>query len=147
MSGPWCRDEINGYRDNSVIPIRLAVQGDTGYPIIASLWFLRQGSTIVCSSQRAARILQCLRKKPVCAFEISGDDLPYHGVRGQGDVDLSYGDGQGDLGKLVSRYLADTNLELQEWLLSRSDSEISIRIEPRNFCSWDYRKRMAQGSP
>ena len=66
MSGPWCLDEINGYLDNSVIPIRLAVQGDTGYPIIASLWFLRQGSTIVCSSQRGARIVQCLRKN-LCA--------------------------------------------------------------------------------
>lgn len=144
--GPWSLTEIKSYLDGNVIPIRLGVHGGRNYPIVASLWFLRKDLTIVCSSQKKSRIVECLEKQPVCGFEIAGDTPPYHGVRGQGDVVLSSHNSRSNLKDLTAKYLEKNDQKLQEWLLSRSDAEVTITISPSYLTSWDYRQRMATGT-
>lgn len=45
---------------------------------------------------------------------------------------------------LIARYYGSEDSELARWLLSRSDAEVAIRIEPIRMSSWDYRKRMTK---
>jgi len=47
------------------------------------------------------------------------------------------------LQRLLDNYLDDTESELASWLLSRSDEELLIQIEPVRLYTWDYRERMA----
>ena len=52
-------------------------------------------------------------------------------------------EGAGDvLNQVIDRYLGETNSSLAQWLLSRVDDEVIIRVEPQRFFSWDYRNRM-----
>ena len=44
---------------------------------------------------------------------------------------------------LLGQYLGDCNSSLARWLLSRSDEELLVTIEPSRLFSWDYRERMA----
>jgi hypothetical protein len=44
---------------------------------------------------------------------------------------------------LIQRYQGQESTQLSEWLLSRIESEIAIRIEVRTFASWDYSPRMS----
>lgn len=146
LVGPWTLDEVTNYLDSKAIPIRLAVLGDQGCPIVASLWFLTINSSIVCSSQKSSRIVECIERKPICGFEVAGDAPPYCGIRGQGDVVLSTQNNQEILRDLAAKYLKKKDQKLQEWLLSRTGTEVTITITPRYLASWDYRKRMGPGT-
>ena len=63
-------------------------------------------------------------------FEIAGDMPPYHGVRGQGGVVLSFHNSRSSLKESTDKYLEKNDHTLQEWLLSRSDAEVTITISP-----------------
>ncbi len=142
--GPWSRDEIDRFLATTHIPVRLAVNGASGYPVLASLWYLHRGDTIWCATQRASSIASSLARDPRCAFEIAPDGLPYHGVRGQARASLHDGRGEEILRLLIERVTYHPDADLARWLLSRADRETAIALAPRTLLSWDYRERMAR---
>ena len=85
-----------------------------------------------------------LRDNEKVGFEVSPNQPPYYGVRGQGIAELT-NEGAGDvLEQLLQRYLGGSDSSLGNWLLSRRDEEVLISIEPQRLFSWDYRQRMGE---
>ena len=75
-------------------------------------------------------------------FEVAADAPPYRGVRGTGVAQLVEENVEEVLRTLITRYQGSERTSLSDWLLSRIDSEVAIRIEPRTLASWDFSARM-----
>lgn len=140
--GPWSRTDVDRFLERSRIPVRLAVNGASGHPVIASLWYLPQGDALWCATQRDSSIASSLARDPRCAFEVAPQDRPYHGVRGQALASLHEKRGEEILRLLIERYLGGTRSSFTDWLLSRAERETAIELAPVTLFSWDYRKRM-----
>jgi nitroimidazol reductase NimA-like FMN-containing flavoprotein (pyridoxamine 5'-phosphate oxidase superfamily) len=141
-SGPWSPEEINAYLDATVIPIRLSCIDRSGWPRVFSLWYLRQGCELCCSTQAGSVIATAMKANPRCAFEIAGDHPPYRGVRGRGLARVEPDPPEDILRRLIRRYLHDDESSLARWLLGRRSSEVTIRVTPSHLYSWDYTRRM-----
>lgn len=124
------------------IPLRLSVQTRRG-PLIVPLWFEWDGERLWCASHRDAAIIGALEKSPLCAFDLSTNDMPYRGVRGRGTVSCRPDLGAAVLERLIDRYLPDREHPLATWLLSRRDEEVALEITPTWQTDWDYSTRMA----
>jgi hypothetical protein len=140
--GPWSADRIERFLREAKLPVRLACNGESGHPVVASLWFVALEGRLWCATQKSASIASHLARDPRCAFEISGDAAPYCGVRGQGVVRLDEARGEEILRILLRRYLGDSPSPLASWLLARAEREVALAIEPRSMISWDYTSRM-----
>ena len=140
--GPWSTDQIQGFLRDTRIPLRIAVNGALGRPVLASLWFAPQGGRLWCATQQGASIASLLARDPRCAFEISVETPPYFGVRGTGTATLHSDRGEEVLRELIDRYLANTDSKIARFLLERAEHETAIAIEPETLVSWDYRERM-----
>ncbi|MGH0036605.1 MAG: pyridoxamine 5'-phosphate oxidase family protein [Myxococcota bacterium] len=143
LKGPWSRQEIDRFLDDTRVPLRLACHGASGFPVLASLWFVRHGDLLWCATRPSARVVTLLGRDPRCAFEVAQETAPYRGVRGQGRAELSGARGAEILGELVDRYLGSDDSEFARWLLARADGEVAIAIEPSSRVSWDFSDRMA----
>ena len=99
-------------------------------------------NSIWCAVQNDSTVAKFIKENPKCGFEIGPNKPPYMGIRGQGTAKLVPKLGGKKLKKLINRYLGDTNQSLTNWLLSRSENEVAICIEPICFYSWDYSARM-----
>ncbi|PLW69515.1 pyridoxamine 5'-phosphate oxidase family protein [Pseudohalioglobus lutimaris] len=141
-SGPWPRREIDQFLSSSRIPIRLGCIGGDGFPRVVSVWFRYAEGAFYCASHKDSSLVRMLRDCDRVGFEVATNDPPYHGVRGQGVAEVSEEGGAETLRQLIDNYLGQTNEPLAQWLLSRSDEEVLIRIEVVRFFSWDYRQRM-----
>jgi general stress protein 26 len=106
------------------------------------MWFQLTDNALWCASHESSRIIAALQENPKCAFELAGNDMPYRGVRGQGDVVLHRKGAGAVLERLLARYLDESNASLAAWLRSRADGEYAIEIQPRWVSAWDYRHRM-----
>ncbi len=127
--------------------MRLAANTDSGFPVIVSLWFLREGDDLLAAVHRDSRIAGRLGDDARCAFEIAPDEPPYRGVRGQATASLSP-DGAGALlERLLDRYLVSRDSGLAQFLLARADEELVVRVKPRWVGSWDYTSRMQGARP
>jgi hypothetical protein len=144
--GPWSEREIEAFLDQACIPLRLACNGASGHPVLASLWFVAREGRLWCATQQSAAVAEHLRRDPRCAFEVAVETPPYHGVRGQARVHFDDTQGEPLLRELIDRYLGDADSELARWLLARADDETAIAIEPRSVLSWDYRDRMGEAA-
>jgi hypothetical protein len=84
-----------------------------------------------------------LRGDDRLGWEVSGDEPPYRGVRGQGRAELiEDADLAGEvLARLVARY-GQAGTSLESWLASRVASEVIIKIADLRATSWDYSPRM-----
>ncbi|CAA0121674.1 Uncharacterised protein [Halioglobus japonicus] len=143
LKGPWKRDQVDHFLTNSQFPLRLACVAEDGFPRVVSVWYGYDGSRLRCVSHRSSKLVNLLQRCDRVGFELAPNEPPYHGVRGQGIARLD-ADADGEvLGQMLKRYLGGTESKLGEWLLSRSDDEVLITIEPLRFFSWDYRERMA----
>ena len=139
-SGPWPADEVAEYLDGARIPLRIASQGT--YPVVQSLWFLRDGSQLWCATQTDSVLAQRLRRDDRCGFEVSADAPPYRGVRGTGHATLDPRAAADVLPRLIARYLGPEPGQLADWLMSRIASEVAVRIDRLTVTSWDYSGRM-----
>ena len=143
--GPWSSSEVERFLAETRVPLRLAVHGASGHPVVVSLWFVRAEQRLWCATQRRSRLASLLVRDPRCAFEVAPDAPPYRGVRGQALASLRDDRGEEMLGILIDRYLGDRSSRLARWLLDRAAGETAIALEPRTLVSWDYRERMSAG--
>ena len=141
-SGPWSIEEVHAFLDEAVIPMRLAANTSSGFPVVLSLWFVREGDDLLGAVHRDAKIAKRLQADDRCAFEIATNDPPYRGVRGQARAALSSDGAPELLERLLLRYLGTTDSKLGRFLMSRATDERVIRVSPRSVASWDYTARM-----
>jgi hypothetical protein len=80
---------------------------------------------------------------PLCAFDLSTNDMPYRGLRGRGNARCLPERGVAVLERLIDRYLPNRHTPLAAWLLSRSADEVAIEITPTWQTTWDYSARMS----
>ena len=142
LSGPWASEEIEAFLKQTPIPIRISAISPQGWPSIVSLWFIFERGRLKCASKKTSRIIQLFEHNPRCGFEISVENPPYFGVRGQGTVTLDLNLGPKLLPRLIDRYVDQDKKSFRRWLLLSKTEEIGIIINPKRFMSWDYRARM-----
>ena len=140
-SGPWSLDDVQHFLEQTAIPIRLASNG-RGFPLVQSQWFLYEDGALWCCAQADSVLAKRLTRDPRCAFEVSGDLPPYRGVRGTGHASEHADEAPRVLPLLIERYLGTTPSPLADWLLSRLEVEVAIRISDLSVTSWDYSARM-----
>ena len=146
IKGPWNEQQIEDYLGDSQLPVRLGCVGGDGFPRVVSLWYQYRDGALYCVTHRDSPLISLLSKEPRVGFEVSPNEPPYFGVRGQGLVQLTPLQQRETLEGLLQRYLGGLDSKLAEWLLSRSEQEVLLQIQPRRFFSWDYRSRMADVS-
>lgn len=143
ISGPWDLERIHEHLDDAAIPIRLSCNRRSGFPLVASHWFVRKDESIWCAVQGASAVARALTRDPRCGFEVSGDQPPYFGVRGSAQVTV-HGDLGGDtLRELLARYHGNLRSRFAQWLMGRADTEVALELRPVAYYSWDYRSRMS----
>ncbi len=141
-SGSWPLATVERFLHQTAIPVRIASNGRE-FPLVQSQWFLYESSALWCCAQADSVLAQRLRNDPRCAFEVSGDLPPYMGVRGTGNASLHADEAGRILPLLINRYLGDEPSTLADWLLSRLDVEVAIRISDLSVTSWDFSARMS----
>ncbi|MCR9107218.1 MAG: pyridoxamine 5'-phosphate oxidase family protein [Gammaproteobacteria bacterium] len=142
LNGPWDHAQVERFLSDTVYPLRLACIGPDEFPRVVSLWFKYAAGRLHCVTHKSSKLMGLIQASPRVGFEVSTNDPPYFGVRGQGLVTVSPLDATQMLDELLERYLDDANTSLQQWLRSRAADERIIQIEPTRFFSWDYRARM-----
>ena len=145
-SGPWTETQVREFLNEAKIPMRLAANTSSGFPVLLSLWFLSDGDELLAAVHRDARIVTRLRADSRCAFEIAPNEPPYFGVRGQGIASLEPSGAPELLERLLHRYLGGTESKLARFLLGRAEEELVVRLTPSWVGSWDYRERMKDPS-
>jgi hypothetical protein len=140
--GPWSPEQTGRFLDETRAPIRLACNGGSGHPVLASLWFVPLEGKLWCATQQSASVASHLSRDPRCGFEVSVESPPYRGIRGPGSATLHPGRGEEILRTLLDRYLGDATSRIARLLLERVETETAIAIEPQAIISWDYRERM-----
>ncbi len=141
-SSAWDLPSVEQFLASARLPLRLACHGPGGAPLVCSLWFLYADGYLWCATSAGAALAGWLAEDQRCGFEISVNEVPYRGVRGQGAAVLLAEAGADVLGRLIDRYLGDRESRLARWLLRRADEELAIRIEPRWITAWDFTERM-----
>ena len=142
--GPFDADRVMAFLDASALPLRLAVNAPSGWPVVVSLWFARANEHILCATQASSPIVAALARDARCAFEVAGCDPPYRGVRGRGTVTIEPDEQLRTLRLLLTRYLGSTDGALARRLLARTTPEVVLRIDPVSMSSWDYSARMSR---
>jgi len=122
--------------------MRLAANTDSGFPVILSLWFLAKEGELFAVVHRDARIVKRLRANSRCAFEISLNEAPYRGVRGQAVASIESQGASALLQRLLERYRISSDSTLGRFLLARAEEELVVRLRPWRVASWDYSERM-----
>ena len=146
-NGPWSTSQVDRFLQEIRVPIRIACNGTSGHPLLASLWFVPLDGKLWCATQRKSRVVSLLKRDPRCAFEVSVETPPYRGVRGAGVATLHNDRGEEILRTLIDRYLKESNPKLANLLLARAEHETAVAIEPKSLVSWDYQERMGKAAP
>ncbi len=146
IKGPWDLATAGDYLVNSTYPLRLACVGRDGFPRVVSLWYQYLQGSFLCVTHRESKLTTLLRNNHKVGFEVSPNEPPYHGVRGQGLVSLHEDGGESVLRQNIENYLGSTDSQLANWLLSRAHEELLVRVDITRMFSWDYRERMADAS-
>lgn len=133
---------LANFIEASRTPLRIACNTASGFPLIVPLWFLFDGQAFWCVTHKDAKLLTHLKRDHRVGFEIANNEPPYAGARGHGEVELLPDKGAELLPKLLTRYFIREDSRLSQWLLSREDDEVAIRLAPRYINGWDYRQRM-----
>jgi len=139
----WSKQHLESYLNSTVSPLRIACIDSNGYPVIVPLWFHWDGKCFWCVTHHQAKLVKYLQRNNRIGFEVANNTPPYHGVRGQGEVELISERGAEWVEQLLSRYLPGVENRFTRWLLGRKDQEVAIKIYPYTLSAWDYKKRMS----
>ena len=142
VKGSWNRRQLDEFLRSQQIPIRLASIGSDGFPRVLALWYFYGEEKLYCVSHQSSALVKILKKNTSVGFEVSPNEPPYFGVRGQAVANLSRNGAAEMLTRLLERYLGDLESRLAKWLLSRKEEEMLITLSPSRFHTWDYRERM-----
>lgn len=142
IKGAWNQAQLRTFLDQVRIPIRIGAIGRSGIPNVVSLWYYYADGAFWCALHKDARLLSMLKDQPQVGFEVARDKPPYRGVRGQATAQLIPEHGPVILDYLITRYLGSDTSELAQWLLSRKDEEVAVRLLPTRMSTWDYTDRM-----
>jgi nitroimidazol reductase NimA-like FMN-containing flavoprotein (pyridoxamine 5'-phosphate oxidase superfamily) len=142
FTGAWTEEKVESYLQSTTVPIRIACHRPDESLWMVALWYRYRDGFFECSTWAEADVVTYLRNDAEVAFEVSENQPPYRGVRGNGSTGLSVDEDKGLLRDLLERYLGGTDSELAEWLLSPDREEVRIRVRPRRIYSWDYSDRM-----
>lgn len=136
--------EIEDYLNRVKIPLRLSITTESGWPIILSLWFTyTNDGKFLLATPKKAKVVSLLKKNTRCAFEISNENPPYCGVRGQAKARIIKSKGVEVLETLLQRYIRDgKESPLGKRLLSREIQEVAIELTPINLYTWNFSDRM-----
>jgi len=141
VQGPWSLAKAVAFLHRTKAPMRLAVNGASGFPVMTPLWHIWLDDALWAAAKPNAAIVRALRRDSRCAFDISIETPPYMGVRGRGDATIE-ADGVTVLKRLLDRFMGAESPEFQARLLQASKDECAIRIDPIKLTSWDFSKRM-----
>lgn len=141
VTGPWDFPEVSTFLQQAVIPIRVASSGSRG-PIVQSLWFDYDEDALWCATQASSVLVKRLTANNEIGFEVSGDDAPYRGVRGTGVASIHPELAGEVLHRLIKKYQGDAETDLSQWLLSRLDKEVAVKITALTLATWDFSGRM-----
>lgn len=139
--GSWSGGEIEEFLAETRVPLRMSFVTKAGL-LIVPIWFKYQANCFWFCSPNDSLLVKAIREKPEVAFDVSTNDIPYQGVRGRGVAHCSVAPDKSALEELLNRYVAGTDSDLAQWLLSRSGSEAVIQIEVTWLTSWDFSGRM-----
>jgi nitroimidazol reductase NimA-like FMN-containing flavoprotein (pyridoxamine 5'-phosphate oxidase superfamily) len=144
-TGAWDRAGVAAFLTDARVPIRLACRTPAGALWMLSLWFDfdPEAERFVCATAATADVVEYLRADDAVAFEVSTNDPPYRGVRGNGRATVDPDEGKAVLRSLLERYLGGTDSALARRLLDPARDEVRIRIDPDRLYSWDFSERMA----
>lgn len=127
---------------NLIVPLRLACLTSSGWPMIVPLWFKFLNDRFYCATQENAKIISYLKNDNRCAFEISSQNPPYRGIRGQGKTIIKKELGIEILQTVIEKYIHKKDTDLTTYLLKRKEKEVAIEITPIKIFYWDYTNRM-----
>lgn len=142
--GTWTEAEAIEFLEEATVPIRIATHRPDGSLWMVALWYRYRDGSFECATWANADIVHFLWNDSEIAFEISTNEPPYRGVRGNGTTSMSPDRDKAVLRDLMERYLGGTESSLAEWLLADEREEVRIRIQPRVVYSWDYTERMQE---
>lgn len=128
------------------IPLRIAMQAKQGV-LIVPLWFEYREARFWCATQADSVCAKALRRVGHCAFDISTNDMPYRGLRGQAKVTCVAEAGAAQLDRLLVRYLGGLDSPLARRLRKRAATEVALVLEPTRLTHWDYAARMRDSLP
>lgn len=142
VTGAWSQGEIAAFLEDQTVPLRLGCRRPGGDLWLLSLWYRYRDGTFECATAADADVVSYLAEDDSVSFEVSTNDPPYRGVRGNGAATVTADEEKAVLRALVERYLGGTESDLAQRLLAPSREEVRIRIEPDRLHSWDYSDRM-----
>lgn len=142
--GPWSRDHLTNFLAETTVPLRLACRTRTDRLWLVTLWFAYRDGAFHCATGGEADVVEFLEADPGVAFEVSVNQPPYKGVRGNGRASIEPDPEKSVLTDLLERYLGGTDSGLAERLLAADREEVRIEIEPARLVSWDYSDRMPE---
>ncbi|WP_253738269.1 pyridoxamine 5'-phosphate oxidase family protein [Halohasta salina] len=141
-TGAWDRERTEAFLEGRTIPVRLACHTRADTLWMLSLWYLYRDGALWCATSASADVVDYLAGDNRVAFEISTNEPPYKGVRGNGTASVDADTDKDLLRELLERYLGGTDSPLAEQLLSPDREEVRIRIDPARIYTWDFSERM-----
>jgi nitroimidazol reductase NimA-like FMN-containing flavoprotein (pyridoxamine 5'-phosphate oxidase superfamily) len=147
-TGAWDREGVAAFLSDVRVPVRLACRTPGGGLWMLSLWyrFEADAERFVCATAATADVVEYLRADPGVAVEVSTNDPPYRGVRGNGRATITADAEKAVLRDLLERYLGGTDSPLARRLLDPEREEVTIRIDPDRLYSWDFTDRMGRAA-
>ena len=139
--GSWTGRQLEQFLSNTLIPLRIAVTSLNG-PLIVPLWFEYSAGKFLSCSPTHSLLVRSLSQHPQVAFDVSTNDIPYHGVRGRGSASCTHAPDNNTLVRLLTRYTGGTDNTLAKRLLNRSEPETLIQLDVDWCTSWDFGPRM-----
>ena len=146
LAGAWNEAETEAFLDSATVPLRLSCHANGESLWMLSLWFLYRDDAFWCATSANADVVDYLADDDHVAFEISTNDPPYKGVRGNGAATVEADPEKALLRELLERYLGGTDSDLADRLLSPERDEVTIRIDPDRLYTWDFSDRMPEAS-
>ncbi|QDX39445.1 pyridoxamine 5'-phosphate oxidase family protein [Salarchaeum sp. JOR-1] len=140
--GVWDESAVAEFLTDTAVPLRLTTHRPDGTLWTVALWYEYDNGVFACATGADADLVRFLRGDSHVAFDVSVNDPPYRGVRGNGTVTVDPDDGKQLLRSLLERYLGGTDSALAGRLLDDDREEVRIELRPDELYSWDYSQRM-----
>ncbi len=135
---------IEEFMANARIPARLACINRDNWPVVLSLWYIKENGKIYFATQETAKVVEYLKNNSKCSVEIATEQPPYKGVRIQGNARIDKEKGEEILKKLFERYNVKTDSKLYEYLMRNIEKEVAIELTIEKTFTWDFTERMEE---